>query len=148
MPEDTSLRSLQERLQRLEDLEEIRSLYIAYGQNLDAGDVPAYASLFARDAKLRLGPIARADGREEIEKAAAKIVRLAPDGSRGAVHVLGSPQIQLDGDKATGECVWAAVSASPQGTKTIVGRHVDELVREDGRWRFAQRRGLLDVGGF
>jgi hypothetical protein len=28
----------------------------------------------------------------------------------------------------------------------LVGRHVDELVREDGRWRFAVRRGFVDVG--
>ena len=28
----------------------------------------------------------------------------------------------------------------------LVGRHVDELVREDGRWRFARRVGHIDIG--
>lgn len=29
---------------------------------------------------------------------------------------------------------------------TVVGRHVDTLEREDGRWRFAMRRGPVHVG--
>ena len=27
----------------------------------------------------------------------------------------------------------------------MLGRHRDDLVREDGRWRFARRRGLVDI---
>jgi hypothetical protein len=69
------------------------------------------------------------------------------EGSQGAVHVLGSPRVEVDGDRASGECVWAAVSLRDDGTPRVaVGRHLDELVREDGRWRFAVRKGLLDVG--
>ena len=146
MADDATLRALQERLQRLEDLEEIRRLYLDYGMNLDAGDAAAYAKLFARDAKLRLGPVMRGDGREEIEAAAAQTVKLAPDGSRTSVHVLNAPRIELNGDTATGECIWLAVSVSSGTQKTMVGRHVDELVKEDGRWRFAKRKGLLDIG--
>ncbi|WP_083473762.1 nuclear transport factor 2 family protein [Frankia sp. R43] len=143
------LRSLGARLRRFEDLEEIRQLYIDYGRHLDAGDPAAYASLFARDARLRLGPVMRADGREEIEKAAAKVVRLAPDGSRSSVHLLASPRIELTAgsDTASGECVWAAISSAPDGApRVLVGRHVDVLVREDGRWCFARRAGLIDIG--
>jgi uncharacterized protein (TIGR02246 family) len=147
MSMDDELRSLAARLRRLEDLEEIRRLYIDYGRHLDAGDPAAYATLFARDAKLRLGPVMRADGREEIERAAAKVVRLAPDGSKSSVHLLASPTIELDGDTATGECVWAAISrAEDGGPRVLVGRHVDRLVREDGHWRFARRAGLIDIG--
>ncbi|WP_238439032.1 nuclear transport factor 2 family protein [Frankia nepalensis] len=147
MNQDEVIRSLSERLARLEDLEEIRKLYIDYGRHLDAGDPAAYAALFARDAKLRLGPVMRADGREQIERAAAQVVKLAPDGSKSSVHLLGSPLVELAGDTATGECVWAAVSRDDDGApRVLVGRHVDELVREDGRWRFARRRGLIDIG--
>ena len=38
---DDALRSLTERLQRLEDLQEIRALYVDYGRHLDAGDFAA-----------------------------------------------------------------------------------------------------------
>ncbi|MFC5749868.1 nuclear transport factor 2 family protein [Actinomadura rugatobispora] len=146
MDRDEALRDLAGRLGRLEDLDEIRRLYIDYGRHLDAGDPVAYAALFSRDAKLRLGPVMRADGREEIERAAAKVLR--SESARKSVHVIASPSIELDGDTASGECVWAAVSGAAEGGApgVLVGRHVDEFVREDGRWRFARRAGHIDVG--
>jgi uncharacterized protein (TIGR02246 family) len=147
MDREDTFRALSERLARLEDLDEIRQLYIDYGRHLDAGDPVSYATLFARDAKLRLGPVMRADGREQIERAAGTVLQAAPDGSKRSVHLLAAPRIELDGDTATGECVWAAISASDSGAPgVLVGRHVDELVREDGRWRFARRVGHIDIG--
>jgi uncharacterized protein (TIGR02246 family) len=141
-----SLDALARRLRRLEDLEEIRRLYVDYGRHLDAGDAAAYAALFARDAKVRLGPVLRADGRAEIERAAAAMLdRTRRSGH--SVHLIGTPTVELDGDTATGECVWVAVADADGGaTRVIVGRHLDELVREDGRWRFRVRRGVIDVG--
>jgi hypothetical protein len=50
------------RLRRLEDLEEIRQLFTDYGRHLDAGDVQAYAELFADDGEVLLGPIGRDPG--------------------------------------------------------------------------------------
>ncbi|MCX4091483.1 nuclear transport factor 2 family protein [Nocardia sp. alder85J] len=135
---------LVERLARLEDLAEIQQLYIDYGRHLDAGDPVAYAELFARDAKLRLGPVMRADGRAAIEAVATEVLRA---GDERTVHVLASPRITLDGDRATGECVWVAITQPDSGSPPVrVGRHLDKLVREDGRWRFAERKGLIDVG--
>lgn len=144
---DTTLSdALLARLQRLEDMEEIRNLYIDYGRHLDAGNVDDYAMLFTRNAKLRYGPVMRADSREEIAKVAAKVLRPAADNPNRTVHVLGSPRVALNGDTATGECVWSAVSMANGAPRILVGRHVDVLEREDGRWRFAMRRGLVDVG--
>lgn len=136
------------RLQHLEDIEEIRKLYIAYGRHLDDGDAAAYASLFSADAKLRLGGVMRADGCEEIEKVAALVVRPKEGSIRRTLHLIASPVIEVEGDRAKGECVWAAVSADEGQTPDIphMGRHVDEFVREEGRWRIAFRKGLLDLG--
>ena len=146
MADTTPSDALLARLQRLEDMEEIRNLYIDYGRHLDAGNVDDYAMLFTRNAKLRYGPVMRADSREEIAKVAAKVLRPATDNPSRTVHVLGSPRIELNGDTATGECVWSAVSMANGAPRILVGRHVDTLEREDGRWRFAMRRGLVDVG--
>jgi uncharacterized protein (TIGR02246 family) len=144
---DEAFRALTERIKRLEDMDEIRQLYIDYGRHLDAGDPVAYAALFSRNAKLRLGPVMRANGREEIERAAAAVLRSAPDGSKSSVHLLGSPRVEITGDTASGECVWAAISVSEAGPPAVlVGRHADELVREDGQWRFARRLGFIDIG--
>jgi 3-phenylpropionate/cinnamic acid dioxygenase small subunit len=146
MDQANAFHTLSERLQHLEDLEEIRRLYIAYGRHLDDGNVAAYVALFSRDAKLRLGPVMRADGSAEIESAVTALLKSMESADR-AVHVIGAPQVDLGEDAATGECVWAAVSQLPDGASSVlVGRHVDELVREDGRWRFARRTGLIDVG--
>lgn len=149
MTNDTGLHDdLLQRLQRMEAIEEIRKLYVAYGRHLDDGDATAYASLFARDAKLRLGGVMRADGRAEIEKVAAMVVSPKAGNTRKTLHLIASPTIEVDGDRASGECVWAAVSASEGEVPTLphMGRHVDEFVREDGHWRFAFRKGLLDLG--
>ncbi len=137
-----------ERLQRLEDRAEIANLYIAYGRFLDDGDAEGYASLFARDAKLRLGGVMRADGREAIAEAAGKLLQYLAQSARKSYHVIASPDIAIDGDGATGECVWVALSGEPGEAPSLssMGRHRDELVREDGRWRFASRKGLLDLG--
>ena len=144
-----TLTELSGRLQRLEDLEEIRRLYVDYGRHLDDCDPVAYTSLFARDAKIRLGPVLRADGREEIERAANKMLgNLAAGEEKRSVHLIDTPRIELSGYTASGECVWAAIGRRTDGAEPsiLVGRHVDELVREDGRWRFALRRGFIDIG--
>ncbi len=145
-----TLTELNERLRRLEDMEEIRRLYVDYGRHLDDGDTVAYASLFARDGKLRMGPVGRADGREEITRAAAQMVGgRSPGQEKSSVHLIDTPRIELSGgDTASGECVWAAIAKGKDGAapSVLVGRHVDELVREDGQWRFAVRRGFIDIG--
>ena len=144
---DDQLQAVLDRLRVLEDLTEIRQLYVDYGRSLDGEDVEGYASLFAQTAKLRLGGVMRGDSRDEIAAAAASVIRSGPDGVRRSVHVLGSPHVELDGDTATGDAVWVAILRSESGPPTVkVGRHVDKLVREDGRWRFAERRGYLDIG--
>ena len=148
MTDTAQLDAVLQRLQRLEDIEEIRKLYVAYGRHLDDGDAAAYAGLFAREAKLRLGGVMRADGREEIEKVAANVVAPLAASEHKSLHILASPVIEVEGDRARGECVWAAVSARGGSGPaiTLMGRHVDEFVREDGHWRFALRKGLLDLG--
>jgi uncharacterized protein (TIGR02246 family) len=146
MDNDEALRVLTERLRRLEDLEEIRQLYTEYGRRLDGGDAVGYAELFSADAKLRLGGVMRGNGRAEIEQAVTKLLKSMEAADR-SVHVIGAPVIDLQGDTANGESVWVAYSQPAAGAPgVLVGRHVDQLVREDGRWRFALRRGLIDVG--
>src|SRR5262245_53323554 len=142
------LADLRARVQRLEDLEEIRALFEAYGYYLDHGMWTEYASLYAEHGQMRLGPM-RADGREEIERVAREVVGARFDASADSVslvYLIGSPRIELDGDRATSEVMWTVVSKGADGRATVTGqgRHVDDLVREDGRWRIQKRRGFQD----
>ena len=55
--------------------------------------------------------------------------------------------IALSGDTATSEVMWTVVQRAEDGRPSLsmMGRHRDELVREDGRWRFSKRRGFVDI---
>jgi len=138
--------ALEERLQRVEDLLEIHQLFVDYGSHLDRRDLNAYSELFADDAELMLGPVARAKGRDEIKATMTKV--LAGSGG-GSFHVISSPRVELDGDRATSEVMWTVVERGDDGKPNVsaIGRHVDDLVRERGRWRIAKRRGLVDIPG-
>ena len=132
------------RLQRLEDLMEIHQLFIDYGLALDAGDFDAYAALFAEDGEVLLGPMGRAKGRDEIK---ALMTKTLSGGVGSSFHIISSPQVQLDGDAATSQVMWSVVTRADAGhaTLTMIGRHRDDLVRENGRWRIARRRGFVDL---
>ena len=136
--------SLEERLRRLEDLLEIHQIFVDYGHYLDAGDFDAYAELFTSDAVLRLGPVARANGRDEIRRVMADSLS---DQTGHSYHIISSPRVALHGDRATSEVMWTVVhrQADGQPKLTMMGRHIDELRRDDGRWRIAHRRGFVDI---
>jgi len=136
--------SVEQRLRRLEDLAEIHRLFVDYGRHLDAGDFDAYADLFAADGEVRLGPMGSAKGRDEIRA----LMQRALAGVVGtSYHLITSPCVQIDGDTATSEVMWTVIQRGPDGAPVVgmIGRHRDELVREDGRWRFRLRRGFVDI---
>jgi uncharacterized protein (TIGR02246 family) len=136
--------SIDRRLRRLEDLEDIRQLFVDYGHHLDAGDVQAYAALFADEGELLLGPIGRAKGRDAIVELMTKVRARAAGPS---FHLITNPIVRLDGDRATSEVLWTVIRPDGNGRLQVAmfGRHHDDLVRERGRWRFLRRRGQIDV---
>jgi uncharacterized protein (TIGR02246 family) len=140
----TDADAIESRLRRLEDLEEIRRLFVDYGRHLDAGDVEAYASLFADEGETLLGPIGRAKGHAAIVELMTKVRERTTTKS---FHLVTNPVIHLDGDRATSEVLWTVIRPAADGTLEVAmfGRHHDELVRERGRWRILKRRGRIDV---
>jgi 3-phenylpropionate/cinnamic acid dioxygenase small subunit len=138
MPDDLSLEA---RLRRLEDLEAIRQLQIDYGNALDRGNVDAYVALFTEDAELNLGPIARCTGHAEIREAATRM------SGGGSIHLIGNPQITLDGDTAKAVVSWTVVAAGENGQPTVTstGAHRDDLVRTADGWRLTRRRGFVNI---
>jgi uncharacterized protein (TIGR02246 family) len=141
-----STEAIEARLQRLEDLAEIHQLFVDYGVYLDAGDFDRYAELFASDGEVRLGPMGRAKGRDDIKALMTKALA----GSTGnSFHIISSPQVTLDGDAASSRVMWSVVERTADGSAklSMVGSHVDELVREGGRWCIKVRRGLIDIPG-
>ena len=136
--------TIEARLQRMEDLLEIQQLFIDYGAHLDAGDFESYASLFATDGEVKLGPMGKAQGRDAIRRLMEGVLA---GGVGTSYHVISSPRVELDGDTATSEVMWTVVNRGPDGQAVLsmIGKHRDRLVREDGRWRFRERRGFVDI---
>jgi hypothetical protein len=136
--------SLEARVRKLEDLVGIHELFVMYGRYLDAGDVGSYAKLFTEDGELMLGPLGRAQGREQIE---AMMSRTLSGGTGRSYHLVTGPVVQLDGDRATAEVMWTVLSrsADEQPVVSMTGRHQDELVRTNDGWKFQRRRGYVDI---
>lgn len=135
---------LEPRLRRLEDVSAIQQLFVDYGRALDDGDIDRYASLFTRDGRVDLGPIGRAEGPTAI----GDLMRTALEGLVGnSFHLVTSPQIDLEGDRARATVMWTVIQRDADGEPrvTMIGKHHDLLVRDDGIWRFAERRGTVDI---
>lgn len=136
---------LDARVRRLEDIVAIQQLFIDYGLALDAGDFHRYAQVFAEKGELSLGPIGTAVGRPAIEELMSRTMA----GRVGtSFHIVSSPQITfVDDDHATSQVMWTVVHRKKDGEPklTMMGRHIDRLVREHGSWKIASRRGLIDL---
>jgi hypothetical protein len=143
---ESALSGVEKRLTRLEDLEAIRQLFVEYGHHLDRGDIAAYASLFAARGELLLGPIGRATGPDEIRQLMSKVLTGVTGNS---FHLITNPVIHLEdgAESASSEVTWAVVARGKGGEPelTMLGRHVDQLIKENGAWRFLRREGHIDL---
>jgi SnoaL-like protein len=132
------------RLRRLEDVAAIQQLFVDYCASVDAGDSAGLAGLFAAAGEIKLGRERSAIGPLAIEEVMARYL----DGTVGkSFHIVSSPQIQLDGDRATARVMWTVIDASGDDGLTVrhIGHHRDELVREAGIWKFALRKAYIDA---
>jgi hypothetical protein len=134
------------RLRRLEDAEQIRRLTQQYRRLLDARDLAGYGRLFAADGEWLGGT---GYGRSPAGITAMLEERLparSPDGP-SAWHLVAEPEVQLDGDRATGLTTWAWVGrgdgAGP--AMRLLGHYADSYVREAGQWRYQRRIAHTDI---
>jgi ketosteroid isomerase-like protein len=132
------------RIQRLEDMEEIRTVLLNYGRYLDARDFAAYSRLFAKDGEW-VGGFGKVKGPAGIQ---AFMEKQIPGPNRGnTYHLLSNFVIEVNGDAATAWSRWAFVVPAPDGKPSIAqgGRYEDRLVRENGRWKFQRREAFTDI---
>jgi uncharacterized protein (TIGR02246 family) len=146
-PASSSL-SADQRLQKLEDTEAIRSLLIDYGRALDKRDFVAYGRLFAKDGTWK-GGMGSATTPQRIQKMVADgFSKMSPDLYENSNHVMTSINIEVHGDTATAWSRWLWVVKGADGKpRTERGGHYeDTLVRENGVWRFKIRQAFNETG--
>jgi hypothetical protein len=131
-------RSIEEKLQRLLDIEEIKTLRYryAYGANIidgNAGDLKAFAALFADDGTFDVG-MGLATGPAEIEE----MMKLLTTQWKCAMHYMINPVIELDGDRARGTVsgLFAFTSEKNPSPIWLSNIYSDTYVRTPRGWRF------------
>jgi uncharacterized protein (TIGR02246 family) len=140
--------SVEERLRRMEDVEAIRALLVSYGRNFDKRDFAAYSNLFARNGVW----VGGAGGAQSYEGPAAIRAMVEksyqPTVFPGSYHIMSSFEITLEGpDSAKAWSRWAFVVHGVHNEPVLFrgGYYEDELVREDGAWKFKRRRVAADT---
>ena len=137
------LDALTARLQRLEDLEAIRSTWLDYCTRLDVGDMGGLGDVFTDDAELELNGLAPSlDGTYRGRRAIIDdfYARTALPSSTSAAprfmtgHLSTNMQIELDGDDATTLAYFFEIV---DDNLVLIGTYQHRLRRDPDRWRFA-----------
>ena len=141
--------SVESRLQRLEDREEIRQLLMDYGRYLDQRDFASFAALFAENGGEWIGGMGRAKGPTAIRKLMDDTIG-GDAGSKGGgpnCHLFTNDTIHVNGSDASATTKWIFVvqNSSKQPQPFYIGHYEDVFVREKGRWKFLKRVVYGDI---
>jgi len=137
---------IEQRLRRLEDIEEIKKLKARYCEACDGGwdgrathDTEKIVGLFAEDGIWDGGVYGNREGRAQIREYYYHnpVVPFA-------FHQLTNPIIEVDGDRATGNWhLLISMTQADQAAALIAGVFDDEYVRTPQGWRIKRSRFSL-----
>jgi hypothetical protein len=135
-------------VRHLEDLEEIRRLFLDYGTYLDTKDFESLSRLWAEHGEFTLpvGAVRGPDGVLGVMKSMqGKDLAIEPGKD---LHIFTNQVVDIDGDRASATSFWAYITPDRDGHPRIAqfGHYEDTLVRVDGRWQFGKRSGFRDIG--
>jgi hypothetical protein len=128
----------------------IENLIAEYAEFVDRGDFAGLGLLLA-DATFGGEGDAAVHGREAIERTFRVMVRVYDDGTPRTKHVTTNVHIEVDdeGGTATARSYVTVFQALPELLlqPIVAGRYRDRFVRQDGTWRFVERRFTTDLVG-
>ena len=128
-----------------DDEHQIMRTLAEYGQCWDGGRLDEWAGLFTEGACLDVAG-RTIDGREAIRSYMATV---QANGGPG-LHVTSNAVVDVEGDgTATAASTYVFVRPTDSGpVVAAAGGYRDELVADDGRWRFSRRAiSILSVRG-
>ena len=141
-------KTLESRLQELEDREEIRQLLKDYGRFLDQRDFGAFSQLFAEKEGEWIGGMGKAKGPRAIRKLMDDTIgKDTGMGTSPNFHLFSNETIHVNGNKADARTKWIFVVQGENGRPQplYLGHYEDSLVRENGRWKFLRRIVHADI---
>ncbi len=130
---------------------QIQNLVHRYAELIDGGDFDGLGALLARaDVGSADSPLSLS-GHDAVVAMFTSTTRRYPDGTPRTKHVTTNLIIEVDEEAgtATGRSYFTVLQQVPALPlqPVIAGRYRDAFVREDGVWRFAERRFLIDLVG-
>ena len=130
--------TLEERIQRLEDIEAIKGLKARYCAYCDHDyDADGIASLFVREGTWDGGFMGVFEGREAIRSHFARTSSIMGF----AIHHVTNPLIDVAGDHATGQWyLWQPCTQTIKRDKALwlAARYHETYLRTDEGWRFVE----------
>ena len=134
--------TLEERIQRLEDIESIKQLKVRYSHICDDDHNPdKIASLFVKDGIWESPDFGVAKGHAEIEALFQNFKKMFSFSQ----HNMMNPLIRVDGDFATG--TWYIMGPwdmrSENENKWFALRYDDDYVRVESGWKYKHLRVVL-----
>ena len=145
-----SARTIEERLQLIEDREAISRVFIALQDCLDGRDLKGYGALFTEDGEWS-GVTGRAVGPVEIAAFLSRFCKPWESEAHRTYHTTLDIAIDVDGDTATAQSKWAHIVPSGENKQPVIlhlGHYDDKLRRTSEGWRFTRRAAYGDVPYF
>lgn len=127
--------TLEERISRLEDIEQIRSLRNKFHFFINEGLAHRFGEVYSEDAVVEFDDFMNQEGLANIIEASGKLTR-----SVFVKQFLHNHEIELHGDTATGFCYLDARYASNGESLIVAARYDDEYKRTDAGWRICRTR--------
>ena len=129
----------------------IRELVDAYAHCADRRDAKGQMALFTEDTRFLVfydltsaEPSQELHGRESLAPVFDDLTQYV-----ATMHFNGQSTVSLDGDRATGEsyCLAHHLKVGEDGQRTLMVasiRYLDEFVKQNGQWFFAERRLMVN----
>ena len=125
--------TLEERIRRLEDIEDIRHLRNRYHASLNEGRYGDCRALFTDDALVELGYLARYEGIDAIDRG----FRAMGERDRFFIKQFHhGHDVQVSGDTGTGTSYLEARYGRFGVSYVVAGRYDDVYARVNGIWKF------------
>jgi len=135
--------SLEQRIQRLEDLEAIRTLQATYGHYVDKGwngkeiFFDRFSEVFTEDATWECPVMGiSANGIQEI----VATFKMIDANSEFFIHSFTNPLIEIDGDVATAKWILISPGINEGKTSCPIASYENDYVRTPEGWRIKALR--------
>ena len=120
----------------------IHTLLVDYGATLDARDFEGFGRLFGKDGVYVAGTGEGAKGAQAAETMRRVFAENALGFREPNFHLFFNEVVTFQGPdsaRATSMSLYMVPGENNAPTPAMMARYRDELVREDGQWRFARR---------